>query len=134
MRFNQAWLLDSLNSEIYWGFGDNLGTQGKYKESLPFFERSLKLNPNIARVWLDASTSYGNVFGQTHDQKYLDEAIDALKHAVKLEPNNAKYYSQLTFAYSYSMQKDSARKYMAIADKIDPNAVNPQVRKMLEGK
>jgi len=134
MRFNQAWLLDSLNSEIYWGFGDNLGMQRKFKESLPFFERSLKLNRNNPRVWLDASTSYGNVFGQTNDQKYLDAAIDALKNAIKLDPNNPKYYSQLTSAYSYFMQKDSARKYMAITDKLDPNAVNPQVRKMINGK
>ena len=134
MRFNQAWLLDSLNSEIYWGFGDNLGMQRKFKESLPFFERSLKLNRNNPRVWLDASTSYGNVFGQTNDQKYLDAAIDALKNAIKLDPNNPKYYGQLTSAYSYFMQKDSARKYMAITDKLDPNAVNPQVRKMINGK
>jgi len=134
MRFNQAWLLDSLNSEIYWGFGDNLGMQRKFKESLPFFERSLKLNPNNPRVWLDASTSYGNVFGQTNDQKYLNAAIDALKNAIKLDPNNPKYYGQLTSAYSYFMQKDSARKYMAITDKLDPNAVNPQVRKMINGK
>lgn len=45
MRFNQAWLLDSLNADIYWGFADLLGMQGKFKESLPFFERSIKLNP-----------------------------------------------------------------------------------------
>jgi Tfp pilus assembly protein PilF len=131
MRFNQAWLLDSLNSEIYWGFADNLGMQGKYKESLPFFERSLKMNPNNARIWQDASTSYGNVFGQTQDKKYLDAAIDALKHAIKIDPNNPQYYGALTTGYSYYMQKDSARKYMAITDKLDPNAVNPQVRKML---
>jgi tetratricopeptide (TPR) repeat protein len=134
MRFNQAWLLDSLNSEIYWGFGDNLGMQGKYVESLPFFERSLKLNPNDAEVWQDASTSYGNVFGQTHDKKYLDDAINALKHAVKLDSNNPQYYGALTAAYSYYTQKDSAKKYMAITDKLDPNAVNPQVRKMVTTK
>lgn len=22
MRFNQAWLLDSLNADVYWGFGN----------------------------------------------------------------------------------------------------------------
>jgi hypothetical protein len=36
MRFNQAWLLDSLNSEIYWGFGDNLGMQGNIKSRCLF--------------------------------------------------------------------------------------------------
>src|SRR5579871_2628650 len=44
-RFNQAWLLDSANADIYWGFGDLLGKQHKYGESLKFFDRSISLNP-----------------------------------------------------------------------------------------
>lgn len=132
MRFNQAWLLDSLNADIYWGFGDNLGMQKKFKESLPFFEKSLKLNPNNAKAWQDASTSYGNLFAQTNDIKYLNAAIASLKAAVRLSPQNPQLYGQLTSAYSYFMQKDSARKYLKITDGLDPNAVNTQVREMLK--
>jgi tetratricopeptide (TPR) repeat protein len=131
MRFNQAWLLDSLNSEVYWGFADNLGLQKKYKESIPFFERALKMSPNNAKTWADESTSYGNIFFETKDIKYLSSTISSLKQAVQLDPNNAQYYGQLTSAYCYYMQKDSARKYMKLADKLDSNAVNLQARKML---
>jgi tetratricopeptide (TPR) repeat protein len=131
MRFNQAWLLDSLNADIYWGFADLLGMQGKFKESIPFFERSIKLNPNNVKVLQDASTSYGNIFFETKDTRFLNSTIDALKAAANLDPRNPRIYAQLTGAYSYFMQKDSARKYLKITDKIDPNAVNPQVRKLL---
>jgi hypothetical protein len=31
------------------------------------------------------------------------------------------------------MQKDSARKYLKITEKLDPTAINPEVKKMLEG-
>lgn len=68
MRFNQAWLHDSLNADIYWGFGNVLGLRDKkFKESLTYFDKSLKLNPNNPRVWESASTSYGQLFFETKD-------------------------------------------------------------------
>ena len=57
-----------------------------------------------------------------------------MKNAIQLDPKSANALGQLTGAYSYFMQKDSARKYMALTDKIDPNAVNFDVRKMLMGQ
>jgi len=134
MRFNQAWLLDSLNAELYWGLGDVLGKQQKFRESIYFFERSLKLDPSKPKVWADESVSYGNLFMQSHDVKVLDSAINSLKKAIVLNPNNPQYYSQLTSAYSYFMQKDSARKYLEITDKLDPKAINPEARAMINGK
>ena len=71
---------------------------------------------------------------QSHDVKVLDSAIYSLKKAIVLNPNNAQYYGQLTSAYSYFMQKDSARKYLEITDKLDPKAVNPEARAMINGK
>ncbi len=39
-RFNQAWLLDKQNADIYWGFGNLLGKNGGYEKSIKFFELS----------------------------------------------------------------------------------------------
>ena len=133
-RFNQAWLLDSLNADVYWGFGNLLGMQGKFKESLTFFDRSLKLNPSNARVWEGLSTSYAQLFFETKNIDFLNTSIKQLKTAIKLEPGNARTYAQLTAAYTYFYQKDSARKYLNITDKLDKNAVNPEVRKLLSGQ
>src|SRR5258708_5124139 len=132
MRFNQAWLLDSLNADIYWGYGNILGMKNRdFKWSLVFLEQSLKMNANNPRVWESASTSYGQLFYETKDKRLLDKSIACLKASIKLDPNNARAYGQLTAAYSYFMQKDSARKYLKITDKLDPSAVNPEVRKIL---
>jgi tetratricopeptide (TPR) repeat protein len=132
MRFNQAWLLDSLNADIYWGFGNLLGMQQKFKESIPLFDRSLKINPVNAKVWSDEALSYGNIFFQTKDIKSLNSSISCLKKAISLDPHNPQLYGQLTSAYSYFMQKDSARKYLKITELLDPSAVNPEVKKMLD--
>lgn len=134
MRFNQAWLLDSLNSETYWGFGNLLGAQGKFKESIPFFERSLTLNSNNAKVLHDMSVSYGNAFVQTRDKKYLNVSISTLKKAINLDAKNAQFYGELTAAYCYFVQKDSANKYLKVTEQLDPNAINPEVKKLLTSK
>lgn len=131
-RFNQAWLLDSLDAEIYWGFGNLLGLQQKYEESLRFFDKSINLDSTNAKVWESASTSYGNLFYQTKEEKYLKEAIKYLKKSVQLDSLNSTAYAQLTSAYSYYTQLDSARKYLEITDQFDSTLINPELRKRLE--
>ncbi len=134
MRFNQAWLLDSLNADVYWGFGNIVGLRDKkFQESLTYFRKSLKMNPNNPRVWESAATSYGQLFFETKDASLLNQSIGHLKTAVALEPS-ARTYAQLTAAYSYFVQKDSARKYLKITDKLDPTAINPEVRKILSNR
>ena len=134
MRFNQAYLLDSLNAEIYWGYGNLLGMQKKFKESLRFFKRSLKLHANNAKIWQDMAISYGNLFFDSKDSKFLDSAVSSTKKAITLDPNNPKLYGQLTTCYSYFIQKDSAKKYLKITEQMNPNAVNPEVKQLLSDK
>ena len=44
-RFNQAWLLDPKNSEVYWGFSSVLHDQGKNCEAMHMIDKALTLNP-----------------------------------------------------------------------------------------
>jgi len=134
MRFNQAWLLDSNNADIYWGFGNILGKQQKFQESLIYFEKSVKLNPGNSKVWLCYATSYGQLFFQSKDVTLLNKSIENLKRSVSIDNTNAVAYGQLAGCYSYFMQKDSAKKYLEITDRLDPNAINPEVRKILTDK
>ena len=131
MRFNQAWLLDSLNADIFWGFGNILGQQQKFQESLKFFDKSLKLNPKNADVWFCAAVSYGQLFYQSKDISLLNKAIENLKQTITLDSTNAMAYGQLTASYSYFNQLDSAKKYLQITERLNPNMVHPEVRQLL---
>jgi tetratricopeptide (TPR) repeat protein len=131
-RFNQAWLLDSLNADSYWGFGNLLGRKGEFKASTPYLEKSLKLNPNNSRVYESLATSYGQLFVKTRESNILNKAIETLKKANHLDKNNPRILAQLTSAYTYYARKDSAYKYLNLTDKIDPKAVHPDVRALLK--
>ncbi len=133
-RFNQAWLLDSTNADVYWGFGNILGMQLKFEESLTYFNKSLKLNPKNSKVWLSKGTSYAQMFVKNNDIKLLNKAIDNFRIAAELDNKNVEAYAQLTMAYSYYMEKDSALVFLKITDKLDANAINPEVRKFLMEK
>jgi tetratricopeptide (TPR) repeat protein len=130
-RFNQAWLLDSTNAALPWGFANILGRQGQNEKSLPFFRLAIARNPTEANVWESASSSYANVFFATRNMAPLDTAIICLKQSVRLKPANPSTYALLADSYSYYPQKDSARRYLAIADKLDPKAVEKKTRKRI---
>jgi tetratricopeptide (TPR) repeat protein len=131
-RFNQAWLLDSLDADVYWGYGNIAGDRDRdYKQSLVYFEQSLAMSRDNPRVWESAATSYGKLFFETKDVKFLNKAIAYLKTSLALDPKNARACGQLTGAYCYFIKKDSARKYLALTDKLDPSVISPEIRKML---
>lgn len=134
IRFNQAWLLDSTNYQIYWGFADLLGLQEKFRESLPFFAKAIKLNPQVIRLLQDASVGYGKTYLSTKKQTYLDTAIVMLKKAVVIEPKNAGLYAQIAAAYAYSTKQDSTRKYVNLTHKLDPGAVPPHLKNIVNHK
>ncbi|WP_131539679.1 tetratricopeptide repeat protein [Pedobacter nototheniae] len=133
-RFNQAWLLDSLNADVYWGFGNLLGRQNEFQASISHFEKSLKLKPNNPKVYESLASSYGQLFVSNQKSETLDKAVQALKKAYSLDKNNPRILSQLTSAYCHFTQKDSALKYLKLTDKIDRNAINPGVRALLKQK
>lgn len=133
-RFNQAWLLDSLNADSYWGFGNLLGRKGDFEASIPHFEKSLKLNQNNAKAYEGLATSYGQLFVEKRESNALNKAIESLRKANSLDKNNPRILAQLASAYSYYAQKDSANKYLILTDKIDPKAIHPEVRALLKQK
>ena len=133
-RFNQAWLLDKANPQVYWGFGNILGRKNEFEKSVKYLKKSIELKSNNAKVYECISTSYGQMFFKTKDIKYLNLTIENLKKAIKIEPKNGRAFGQLANSYAYLMQKDSLIKYIRKTDEIDSKFVNPEVRKIAKRK
>lgn len=133
-RFNQAWMLDSANANVYWGFADLLSVQRNFHQALPFFERTIALNPSSVNIWQDAAQAYYNNYIDTKDLPSLNTCIIYLKKYLEKTSADATSYAWLADAYSNYSQKDSARKYVQLADAIDTTAVSSDVREVINGR
>ena len=91
-RFNQAYLLDSTNTDIYWGYGAVYMTLGNYETAKEQYEEGLSKNPNNTHLLTDYGTHYMG-------QYYALEPIDKDAAASRLD-------SAITYLFkSYQLDK-----------------------------
>lgn len=57
-RFNQAWLLDPSNAEVYYGFGFLMAVQRKTSEAAYFYGKTLEINPNHSMALANLGWTY----------------------------------------------------------------------------
>jgi len=66
-RFNQAWLFDPNNFQVWWGFGVIMGNRGKnenndkyFLDSIKYLEKAITLSDDNYRIMIDLATAYTN--------------------------------------------------------------------------
>src|SRR5450755_1132625 len=80
-RFNQAYLLDSTNSDIYWGYGAVYMILEEYPRARVQYEDGLLHDPMNTRIMTD----YGTYF---MTQGTTDSAIQYMTRSYKLDSTN----------------------------------------------
>jgi Tfp pilus assembly protein PilF len=80
-RFNQAYLLDTTNTEIYWGFGAIYMTLGVYENAKKQYEEGLLKNPESTHLLTDFGTYY---MAKYYELQSLEEnnALENLELAI----------------------------------------------------
>ncbi len=111
-RFNQAWLLDRKNAEIYTGFGSVYFIFQDLNESLRWFNRGLELDPNNANLLTYAARSHIAMFEATKtDTASFYKALPLLQRSYEIQPQNAYTTFMLSRYYARVNNCDSAMKY-----------------------
>lgn len=98
--------------------------KGNFWGAIDNFKWVTKLNPKSPQAWNYLSLAYSKIPGR------LKEAEDALLTAIKLEPFNADYYTNLGLIYTKAGIKKRAFSNFEKALKINPQ--NARARKGLE--
>lgn len=123
-RFNQSWLLDSSNANAYWGFAALTGKNGYYKESADYFRKSWSIDSTNKNLPLDWSISLLSQFNKTYDKSLVNEAINVINKAIKLDASNAHAYFTLAICNFYISNYNESWLYIHKAKDIDEKVIN----------
>lgn len=57
-RFNQAWMIDPVSAEVYYGFGVLLSLDGKIDQAIPFYKKAIQLDSHHPMALANLGRSY----------------------------------------------------------------------------
>ena len=138
--FNQAYLLQPSNVEVYWGLGVAMTQQGKYDLSVRMFGRALSIAPDNARLLADVGLAHTRAaVGSSQDPieqaKRLQGAIPWFSAAQKLDPDYALTYANravtLYFLGNFTESWANIEKAEALdRASVDPNLIADLSKKL----
>lgn len=124
-RFNQAWLLDPKNPDIYWGFGNYLGAIQNFEESIKMFYKCLELDTNNISIMADLAKSYNmNGFKKSYEgnkdelEINLKKAIEIIEKAVLIEKEFGILYHHWAVSLFYLGRSKESLEKIEIAIKL----------------
>ncbi len=110
-RFNQAWLMNPENAEVYTGFAAVLHDQGKYCDAMKMMEKALSLKPpSFQGIYADAGRIAARCAAADKTLSGPERAAmiarsDALyRNGEAVEPNKAYLYNSWATAYYWNGQ------------------------------
>lgn len=129
-RFNQGWLLNPQNPDVFYGFGDWYGFQNKYDQADSMFKIGLSIKPDHVEIMRDLAYNY-NLKGMLLRKKHKYEesggcfksAIILLEKASSIDPQWGDIY--LTWSASlmqlghYEEALKKAEKAKALGSKLE---------------
>lgn len=127
-RFNQAYLLNPKNADVYYGYGTVYFNIGAMEEARKQYDRGLKLNPEHAAMLTDYGTTYLGDYYANFDEnrdfaeESLDKALDYFERSNELDDTNADTWFKLSIVSLYKDNCRSAKRYLKQAKKYEhPN-------------
>ncbi len=133
-RFNQAFLMNQKNTDIYWGYGNVYASMGQHLIARQQYLEGLQQNPQNPRLL----TAYGTTYLAEYYLNYqnpdlarlkLDTAIGLTKQAYSLDPDDANTNYKLSIEYLQQGNCPKARVHLQIAELIgNPNITRAYIQ------
>jgi tetratricopeptide (TPR) repeat protein len=110
-RFNQAYLLDPKNENIYWGFGAIYASFNDHKSAIDQYDKGLSANPKNTLILTDKATLYLEEFQQDKNKTKLNTAINLFTSSYKIDATNMNTSYKLSVCYFLSKDCANAWKF-----------------------
>jgi len=98
-RFNQAWLLDKKNENVFWGYGAIYFSFGDFESAMKQYEEGLKLNTNSSNILTDIATVYMTRYMNSNNEKDCDLALSNFKKSYSIDPQNQNTLIKMSVCY-----------------------------------
>lgn len=119
-RFNQAYLLDSTNTDVYWGFGGIYMVLGDFERAKAQYIQGLSINPENTHLLTDYGTYFmaqlsdPRAISEADFKSHLNSAITYLTKSYNIDPKDQNTSFKLSVCYFQKKDCDSALKYYNI--------------------
>lgn len=139
-RFNQAYLLDSTNSDIYWGFAAVYMVLADYARAEQQFVEGLAVNPNNTHLLTDYGTYFlMQYYGLTSQDSTaalanLEHGINNLLKSYALDSKDQNTSFKLSLCYLIKGDCNNAQKYYNICKSLGGQPVTEEFIKDLLSK
>ncbi len=119
-RFNQAWLLNPNNPQVYWGFAAVLHDRGEYCQANTMMDKALEHGIAsdkgfLADAGLDAShcALANQALPAAEKKRLLDKSEQLFQRAEREDPNRAYVYGKWAQAYLHQTRYADAWQMVA---------------------
>ncbi len=125
-RFNQAFLVDSANADIYYGYGTVYFFLGAIDAARKQFDKGLQIQPGHYQMLTDYGITYLADFYNFPDYEVsiLDRGLSKLIESYNINPNYASTTHKLSIFYLYKNDCDNSQKYLKQTEKIDKSVIS----------
>lgn len=131
-RFNQAWILDPKNANIYSGFGTIYFIFQDLKRSIQYFDKGLAMDGKNSNLLTYKARSLMAMFETKKDTAAFFSSFPLLKKSYSIEPKNPYTTYMLSRYYIRMSQCDSAVKYYNKCKKSGGQPITPEYEKAVK--
>lgn len=131
-RFNQAYLLNPENPDIYHGFGTIYFNLGASQEAREQYDKGLKMDPQHQEMLTDYGTTYLGDYYASFDtnresaEASLDEALEYFLKADEVDDSNPDTNYKLSIVYLYQDNCSESKKYLRRAKRLNNSNITEE--------
>jgi Tfp pilus assembly protein PilF len=133
-RFNQAWLLNPTNDNVYWGFGAVYFVFNDFESAVAQYKKGLSINPKSSNILTDVATIYLSRFTARGEKANLDSARNIFMRSYLISPKNQNTLFKLSATYFLDGDCARAVKYFDECEALGGKPITPQYRDALKQK
>jgi tetratricopeptide (TPR) repeat protein len=147
-RFNEAYLLDSTNSDIYLGYGAVYMAIGDYQKALQQYREGITANPKNTHLLTDYGTYFMKLYSTLVSMSVndlvknskekaiinLDSALKYLNKSFLLDPKDKNTAHKLSTSYYYKDDCHNAWKFYDVCKALGGQSITEEYSRELKKK